>query len=226
MTASLPPVGQVNVADSAPLRTSSIPPLGPGRPSMPTTRIPVIPSFIAARCAPSAIASFWAKMTSTLPVLREPRGQLVLGLVPQPVGDDRADDGDVVPLRNCFPEAEAPVQDGGRAGPAHDLDDLSALRAQQLGDVLPRLLADEPVVGADEKRVVEPDDRPVQEDDGNAVVGFRDDRCESLGIVGGEDEKVDAGAQQGVDVLDLAAVRVRGIREDHAKILPCPPPPP
>ncbi len=69
MTASLPPVGQVKVAARAPLFTSSMPPPGPGSPSMPTTRRPWIPSFRAARRAPSAMASFWAMMTSTGPFL-------------------------------------------------------------------------------------------------------------------------------------------------------------
>ena len=94
-------------------------------------------------------------MTSTRPFFLQPRGKLVLRLVAQPVGDDGADDRDVAGRRDGLPEAERPVHGRGRARPALDLDDPAALASQELRDVLARLLADEPVVGADEQRVVD-----------------------------------------------------------------------
>jgi hypothetical protein len=121
-------------------------------------------------------------------------------------------------VRDRVAEADAPVQDGRRSRAAEDLDDLSAFPSEQLRDVLAGLLADEPVVRPDEQRVVEPDHRPVEEDDGNAVIGLGDDRRERLRLVRRDDEEVDAGVQEGVHVLDLAAVRIRRIREDDPQV--------
>ncbi len=151
-------------------------------------------------------------------VLSQPGGELVLGLVPQPVGHEGVHDGDVAALGDRLLEADAPVQHRRGAGPAQDLDDLPALGPEDRRHVLPGLLADQPVVRADEQGVVEPDHGAVQQDDGDALIGLRDHRGERLGLVGRDDQQVDAGVQQGVHVLDLAAVGVGGVGEHDAQV--------
>ena len=218
MRASLPPVGQVQVAARAPLRTSSMPPPGPGSPSMPTTRIPLMTELHRGPVRSVSHRVILGKDHVHGAVLREPCRQLVLRLVPQPVRVDAGNDPDALVRRNGLLETQAPVEDRRRAGASHDLHDLPSLAAQQVGDVLPGLLADQPVVGADKEGVVVAHHGAVQEDDRDALVRLRDNGCQRLGVVGRDDEEVDPAIQELSHVLDLPAAGICGVGEHDAEI--------
>jgi hypothetical protein len=51
------------------------------------------------------------------------------------------------------------------------------------------------------------------------VVRLRDDRGQRFGVVGRDDEEIDAAVEQLPHVLDLAAAGISGVREHHAQVL-------